>query len=67
MVQRQFNAAELQAIERMSMVFENLVFDDMAKARTETQRAMALIFAKEAPATFIQTIREKAGQYVEEI
>lgn len=67
MVQKQFNAAELQVIERMSMVFENLVFDDVAKARTETQRALGLIFAKNAPATFIQTIREKAGQYVEEL
>jgi hypothetical protein len=43
------------------------VFDDVAKARTEVQRTMALIFAKNAPATFIQTIREKAGQYVEEL
>ena len=66
MVQKQFNDAELQVIERMAMAFELAVNDgDSEQCAIETRRAIALIDAKENPAEFIKNIREKAGEYGE--
>lgn len=64
----QFNKAELQVIDRMAMAFRLAVLgDDPKQCSIETERAIALIYAKKNPGEFIENIKAKASRYVERI
>lgn len=68
MAQKQFNAGELQVIERMAIAFELAITNgDPKQCGVETKRAIAMIDAKPNPAEFIKQIKEKARQYEAEI